>query len=69
MARRYETDDVLATGAHKFAGARGVDQVVLCTRAKDLAQCVCGHRVVMLDRVNDVVSTEPDVEAKWGVPT
>lgn len=68
MIRRYEADDALASAAAKYAGAPGVDQIVICTRDKDLAQCVVGDRVVMLDRVNDVVTDEKGVIARWGVP-
>lgn len=68
MIRRYEADDAMASAAAKYRDAPGVDQVVLCTRDKDLAQCVVGERVVMLDRVNNVVTDESGVIAKWGVP-
>jgi 5'-3' exonuclease len=68
MIRRYEADDALASAAAKYAGEPEVDQIVICTRDKDLAQCVVGDRVVMLDRINDVVTNEEGVIGKWGVP-
>ena len=68
MIRRYEADDAMASAAAKYRDEPGVDQVVLCTRDKDLAQCVIGDRVVMLDRINDIVTNEDGVVAKWGVP-
>lgn len=68
MIRRYEADDALATAAARFAPDDRVDQIVLCTRDKDLAQCVVGDRIVMLDRVNDIVTDEAMVVEKWGVP-
>jgi 5'-3' exonuclease len=67
MIRRYEADDALASAAARYAGTPGVEQVVVCTRDKDLTQCVVGDEVVMLDRVNDVVTDEAGVIAKWGV--
>lgn len=68
MIRRYEADDALASAAGRFWSEPGVDQVVICTRDKDLAQAVRGERVVMWDRVNDVVSDEVAITARWGVP-
>ena len=67
MIRRYEADDALATAAHRYSADARVSQVVICTRDKDLAQCVDGDRVVMLDRVNRVVSNEDAIREKWGV--
>jgi len=61
----WEADDALATGAAKFADA--VDQVVLCTPDKDLAQCVRGQRVVLRDRMRKKTLDEAGVFAKFGV--
>jgi 5'-3' exonuclease len=44
-----------------------VEQVVICTPDKDLAQCVRGARVVQLDRRRRVVYDEAGVTAKFGV--
>ena len=38
----FEADDALATAAARFADAPGVEQVVICSPDKDLAQCVRG---------------------------
>ncbi len=62
-----EADDALASAAAVAAEEDGVDQVVVCTPDKDLAQCVVGDRVVQLDRRTGVVSDEAGVEAKFGV--
>ncbi|MCR9244783.1 MAG: flap endonuclease [bacterium] len=64
----FETDDALAASAAKFAADERVHQVVICTPDKDMAQCVQGDRVVMLDRKKRVTLAEPDVIAKFGVP-
>lgn len=63
---RYEADDALATGAARYA--EHVDQVVVCTPDKDLAQCVRGSRVVLQDRMRGTILDEAGVIAKFGVP-
>ena len=63
----FEADDALATGAARWADAPEVEQVVICTPDKDLAQCVRGTRVVMLDRRRRLVLDEAAVLAKFGV--
>jgi len=62
----FEADDALASGAARFAREAG--QVVIATPDKDLAQCVRGRRVVMLDRRRKTVLDEEGVRAKFGVP-
>ena len=64
----FEADDALATGAARFADAPGVEQVVICTPDKDLAQCVRGTRVVMFDRRRRILLDEGTVKSKYGVP-
>ena len=61
----FEADDALATAAARFADA--VDQVVVCTPDKDLAQCVVGERVVQRDRRRLITYDEDGVRAKFGV--
>src|SRR6185295_4589588 len=63
----FEADDALATAAARFADAPGVEQVVICTPDKDLAQCVRGTRVVMFDRRRRILLDEGSVKAKFGV--
>jgi 5'-3' exonuclease len=63
----FEADDALATAAARFSDAPGVDQVVICTPDKDLAQCVRGTRVVMFDRRRRILLDEGSVKAKFGV--
>ena len=46
----FEADDALAAAAAMAAADARVEQVVVCTPDKDLAQCVRGDRVVQLDR-------------------
>jgi len=63
----FEADDAMASAAHKFSASDSVDQILLCSRDKDLAQCVRGTRVVMLDRMNKRTIGERQVIEKWGV--
>jgi 5'-3' exonuclease len=63
----FEADDALATAAARFADA-ALDQVLICSPDKDLAQCVRGARVVCLDRLRDRLLDEEGVVAKFGVP-
>ena len=64
----HEADDALATAAAMAAADGRVDQVVVCTPDKDLAQCVRAARVVQLDRRLKQVRDEPGVLKKFGVP-
>jgi 5'-3' exonuclease len=62
-----EADDALATAAARWAGAPGVEQVVICSPDKDLAQCVRGEKVVCLDRRQRKLLDEAGVQEKFGV--
>src|SRR5215211_6614852 len=63
----FEADDALASAAHRFRSQPGVDQVVICSPDKDLAQLVSGSQVVCWDRRRDIVYDEAAVLAKFGV--
>ena len=63
----FEADDAIAAAAARFRDAPGVDQVVLCSPDKDLAQAVVGERVVCWDRRRDIVLDDAGVTAKFGV--
>jgi len=62
-----EADDALATAAARWAEAPGVEQVIICSPDKDLAQCVRGDRVVCLDRRQRKLMDEAGVQVKFGV--
>jgi 5'-3' exonuclease len=64
----FEADDALAAAAAMTAADARVEQVVICTPDKDLAQCVRGARVVQLDRRAKDVRDEAGVVKKFGVP-
>lgn len=63
----YEADDALAAAAHLASRDRNVEQVVICTPDKDLAQCVRGSRVVQLNRRTRAILDEPGVIKKFGI--
>ena len=63
----FEADDAIATAAHMWADAPGVEQVVICSPDKDLAQMVRGARVVCLDRRRNTLLDADGVIAKFGV--
>src|SRR6185503_8648200 len=63
----FEADDALAAAAAMAAADARVEQVVICTPDKDLAQCVRGQRVVQLDRRRGEQRDAAGVRQKFGV--
>lgn len=63
----FEADDALAAAAAKAGADEEVEQVLICTPDKDLAQCVVGHRIVQVDRRRNIVRDESAIEEKFGV--
>ena len=65
----HEADDGMASAAAVAAGDPRVEQVVICTPDKDLAQCVTSDsRVVQYDRRRGVLYDHAGVIDKFGVP-
>ncbi|PYM27518.1 MAG: flap endonuclease [Candidatus Rokuibacteriota bacterium] len=64
----FEADDALGAAAAMAAADPRVEQVVVCTPDKDLAQCVRGGRIVQLDRRTRETRDEAGVVKKFGVP-
>lgn len=64
----HEADDGMAAGAEMAAADPRVEQVLLCTPDKDLAQSVRGDRVVQFDRRQRIVRNESGIIEKFGVP-
>jgi 5'-3' exonuclease len=62
-----EADDALASAAAVVEEDPAVEQVLICTPDKDLAQRVVGDRVVQLDRRSGELRDEDGVWAKFGV--
>jgi 5'-3' exonuclease len=64
----FEADDALAAAADTAARDARVEQVLICTPDKDLAQSVRGTRIVQVNRRTNAVMDEVGVIAKFGVP-
>ena len=64
----FEADDAMATAVKRFGKNKSVEQIVLCSPDKDLAQLVSGSRVVAWDRRRDIVLDAGGVLDKFGVP-
>ena len=63
----FEADDALAAAAVAAAQDQRVEQVIICTPDKDLAQCVVGSHIVQLNRRTRVTIDEAGVLQKFGV--
>jgi 5'-3' exonuclease len=62
-----EADDAIATAVARFSGDKRLEQIVICSVDKDLAQCVDDDRIVLRDRIRRVTYDEAGVLAKFGV--
>src|SRR5918999_1707359 len=62
-----EADDALAAAVARFGSDPRVEQIVICSVDKDLAQCVDDGRVVLRDRMRRITYDESGVLAKFGV--
>jgi len=63
----FEADDALAAAALAAAADKRVGRVIICSPDKDLAQCVCGSRIVQLNRRMRVTLDESAIVQKFGV--
>jgi 5'-3' exonuclease len=63
----FEADDAMAAAAAMAAADARVEQVIVCTPDKDLAQCVRDNRIVQLDRRTREIRNEAGVQQKFGV--
>jgi 5'-3' exonuclease len=63
----FEADDALATAAARYSVSSEVEQVLICTPDKDMAQCVRASRVICFDRMRRRILDEPAVAARFGV--
>jgi 5'-3' exonuclease len=63
----FEADDALATATARFKKNKSVEQVVICSPDKDLAQLVTGKQIVCWDRRREIVLDEKGVVEKFGV--
>jgi 5'-3' exonuclease len=63
----FEADDAIGAAAARFAADPAVEQIVICTPDKDMAQCVIDDRVVLRDRRRGITYDRAGVLEKWGV--
>lgn len=63
----FEADDALAAGAARWKDDPSVEQILICSPDKDLAQMVSGDKIVEWDRRRDIILNEEGVFKKFGV--
>jgi 5'-3' exonuclease len=63
----FEADDAIASAIKRFQKNKSVEQFVVCSPDKDLAQLVSGNRIVCWDRRREIVIDEAGVVEKFGV--
>lgn len=63
----FEADDALATAAITCSSFPEVEQVIICSPDKDLAQMVVGDSVVCYDRRREKIMNQAGVVEKFGV--
>ncbi len=63
----FEADDALGTATARFKKNKSVEQIVICSPDKYLAQLVSGERIVCWDRRREIVFDEKGVMEKFGV--
>jgi 5'-3' exonuclease len=64
----FEADDAIGAATARWQHLPEVEQVVICTPDKDMAQCVRGARIVLYDRMRRKMIDEAGVVEKFGVP-
>lgn len=63
----FEADDALASAVTRFQDEPTVEQIVICSPDKDLAQLVDKNHIVCWDRRREIVYDEVAVIEKYGV--
>lgn len=63
----FEADDALASATALFKKNKSVEQIVICSPDKDLAQLVSDDRIVCWDRRREIILDEAGVVEKFGV--
>jgi len=63
----FEADDALASAVARFKDQQEIEQIVICSPDKDLAQLVSADRIVCWDRRREIVIDEAGVVEKYGV--
>ena len=63
----FEADDAIGTAATRFKKDKSVEQIIIGSPDKDLAQLVSGDRIVCWDRRREIIIDEAGVIEKFGV--
>lgn len=63
----FEADDAIGSAVKRFKKSKSVEQIVIGSPDKDLAQLVSGNRIVCWDRRRELIIDEPAVVEKFGV--
>lgn len=63
----FEADDAIAAAAVRCGKSDRVEQVIVATPDKDLAQVVSGDRIIQWDRIRKTFRNEDGVKEKFGV--
>ena len=63
----FEADDALGSAAARFKRNKSVEQILICSPDKDLAQLVEGNKIVCWDRRREIIIDEAGVVEKYGV--
>ncbi|HEX6544308.1 MAG TPA: 5'-3' exonuclease H3TH domain-containing protein [Ktedonobacterales bacterium] len=63
----FEADDALSSATARFQHEAAVEQIVICSTDKDLAQLISGNRIVGWDRRRNRLINEAGVVEKFGV--
>ncbi len=63
----FEADDAIASAAKRFKKNKSVEQIIIASPDKDLAQLVSDNRIVCWDRRREIIIDEAGVVEKFGV--
>lgn len=63
----FEADDAIASATKRFRKSKSVEQIVIGSPDKDLAQLISGTQIVAWDRRRETVMDERGVIEKFGV--
>src|SRR5512144_2857443 len=63
----FEADDAIGTAVKRFKKNKSVEQIVIGSPDKDLAQLVSGNQIVCWDRRRETIIDEAGVVEKFGV--
>ena len=63
----FEADDAIGSAVKRFGNNKSVEQIIIGSPDKDLAQLVSGDKIVCWDRRREIYINEAGVNQKFGV--